>query len=354
MARFMSFVKPRNAAGKKLFIHAGTHKTGTSFFQHAAYLNTENLQDAGILYPSTGLGIKTNHNRYAHRVLGIDIAAGKKNRFPEIIEDLNEDVALKTALISYEGFSHPQTIKKLAASKAMFNAVDPHVILVFRPHIDLMISLYREMCQHVSFQGSLHDLMRPKTARAKHWGQCLHYTETLKAWQKIVPKKNIHVFSYRELRKDILGTLMSVVGYNGTMILPENPTTNRTLSAPFAGLMRLINRQDLNTKLRHKLAEEVALVDTKFPDFAHYCEISHTKAIELEAAFAKDRKALTRYGLDPVTDLTIDGNWRWGDITNMAAAVQDAHDALVDHMRGIDDKALLEVVQTASKQINQS
>ena len=352
MGRFTSFIRPRKPAGKKLFIHAGTHKTGTSFFQHAVYLNSDQLRRSGIWYPATGLGIKTNHNQFAHRVLGIDIAAGKKNRFPTIIEELNQDTSLHTGLVSYEGFSHPKAIRKLCEQKDVFDDVDLHIILAFRPHIDLAISLYRELCQHVSFQGSLHDLLHAKTARARHWEQCLHYGDALKHWRRIVPKKNIHVFSYRKISKDILGALMPVAGFDGTMSLQENPVRNQSLSAPFAALMRLINRQDLSTKVRHRLAGEVATVDAGFPEFSHYCEISLDRAIEIEADFAKDRKALRRYSLDPVTDLTIDGHWRWGDKTDMSAATLDAHEALIDHLKNIDDEGLLEVAIAATKELN--
>lgn len=352
MGRFTSFIRPRNTADKKLFIHAGTHKTGTSFFQHAAYLNAETLRGAGVWYPETGLGIKTNHNRYAHRVLGIDIAAGKRNRFPEIIADLNQDASLHTALVSYEGFSHPQAIKKLGAAKGAFNDVDLHVILVFRPHVDLAISLYRELCQHVSFQGSLYDLMHPKTSRARHWNQCLHYQQTLKNWRRLVRKNNIHVLAYRQIKHDILKNLVTVAGYDGPLTLPDNLTRNHSLSAPFAGLMRLINRQDLNTKHRHRLANEVAAVDAGLPEFSRYCEISQDRAVELERAFTKDRKALKSYGLDPVEDLTINSNWRWGEQTDMSGAILDAHQALLEHLKNIDDKELVTIAETASKELS--
>lgn len=351
MIRFASFIKRRPSSGKKLFIHAGTHKTGTSFFQHAAYNNTDQLRQAGLLYPSHGLGIKTNHNRYAHRVLGIDIAAGRQNRFPAIIDELNQDALLNTALVSYEGFSHPQTIEKLYALKDSFDGVDLHVILVFRPHIDLAISLYRELCQQVSFQGSLYDLLHPRTARALHWGQCLHYAKTLKNWRRMVGKDNIHVLAYRQIKQDILKNLMAVAGYDGPLSLPKNLTRNHTLSAPFTALMRVINKQELTSEHRHKLAKEVAAVDEKFPDFSRYCEITQSRAIELEHAFAKDRKALKPYGLDPVEDLTVNTNWRWGTDTNMAAAIIDAHQALIDHLKNIDDKTMLVIAETASKDL---
>lgn len=344
--------KTHTPATKKIFIHAGTHKTGTSFFQHFAYSNRNQLRQAGILYPSTGLGIKTNHNRYAHRVLGIDIAAGKQNRFPSIVEELNKDTSLDTALVSYEGFCHPETIRNIYDVRRDFDSVDLHVILVFRPHIDFAISLYRELCQQVSFRGSLYNLLHPQSPRSHYWGQCLEYRTILENWRRIVGKNNIHALAFGKIRHDISGSLMSVVGHNDPIELPDNLTRNHTLSAPFAALMRLVNRQELSSKTRHKIASEVAAVDMKFPEFSRYCEISQDWAHELEHQFARDRRALKTYGLEPTEDLMIGQNWRWGTDTNLAPAIADAHQAMTEHLKNIDDKTLLKVATTAAKELS--
>lgn len=346
--------KTHGLAKKKIFIHAGTHKTGTSFFQHLAYSNRGKLLQSGILYPSQGLGLKTNHNRFAHRILGIDISAGRQNRFPSIIDELNQDTSLNSALVSYEGFSHPGTIQNLHKDRHVFKSVDLHVILVFRPHIDFAVSLYRELCQHVSFQGSLHNLLQPESPGALYWGQCLDYRTITKNWRRIVGKGNIHALAYNTIRQDISGNLMSIVGHDGPLEQPDNLTRNHTLSAPFAALMRHVNKQGLTSKNRHKIASEVAAVDMKFPEFSTYCEISQSRAHELEHKFTKDRKALSSYGLNPSEDLMIGENWRWGTDTNMTSAVVDAHQAMIEHLKIVGDKALLEIMELASKDIGRS
>ena len=51
---------------KKLFLHIGTHKTGTTAIQNFAFANAERLLEMGILYPRTGRpclnGIQTGHH----------------------------------------------------------------------------------------------------------------------------------------------------------------------------------------------------------------------------------------------------------------------------------------------------
>ena len=118
-------------AKKKLFIHAGTYKTGTTYFQHKIYHNRKRLAAAGILYPRLGLGLATPHNRHSHRVLGMRLASGKQNGFPKIIERLTSNSAVSTGLISYEGFCMPQTIDKLLEIRDCFADVELEAILVF-------------------------------------------------------------------------------------------------------------------------------------------------------------------------------------------------------------------------------
>ena len=39
---------------KKIIVHAGFHKTGTTAIQSSFYAATEKLEKAGIIYPHTG------------------------------------------------------------------------------------------------------------------------------------------------------------------------------------------------------------------------------------------------------------------------------------------------------------
>lgn len=335
-------------AKKKLFIHAGTYKTGTTYFQNILYSNAAGLEKTGLLYPETGLGLHTAHNHHAHRILGIDIAAGRKNRFPEIIDTLAEAPHLKSALVSYEGFGHLPTIGKLLTCKPCFDRVDLHGILVFRPHIDFAISFYRELCQHVSFKGNLTYMMsKPGPDVHHHWQKTLEYSLIVKRWLQLTGPKNLHLLSYRRIRHDSAQKLLAITGHEYTLVPPAGSEHNPTLSAPTAELMRRMNRQAFNTKNRHKLAAELLQLDEKFPDFYKYCEITHDQAIHLEKNFERDRQFLKAYGFNPETDLAVGDNWRWGTETNMEEAVMVGHEALVKQLKEKGEATLANIVATA-------
>jgi len=333
---------------KKLFVHAGSYKTGTTYFQHTLYENSDRLEQSGLLYPKNGLGLSTNHNRYAHRILGIDIASGRKNRFPDIIEHLNQHSHLTAALISYEGFGHPKVINKLQEQRSCFEGVHLHGILVFRPHIDFAISLYREVCQHLSFRGNLGNLaQRPEGPAEHHWNQTLNYRAIIKSWQQLTGKESLHVRSYRQTKANLANELLSITNQQCPIIQPTQLRQNNTLSAPTAELMRRMNKHAFRTEARHQIANELHELDARFPEFAEYCEVTKDQAIIWEKRFAHDRRFLKRYGFDPADDLLIGDAWNWGEKTDMHKVLLDAHDALVAQLQHKDKQELADLVSSA-------
>jgi len=332
---------------KKLFIHAGTYKTGTTYFQHVVYQNKNALRAQGLYYPVTGLGLNTPHNKYAHRLLGIRLSSGHSNGFPAIIKALQDDADLTTGLVSYEGFSRPATIEKLQAEVASFAPVELHGILVFRPHIDFALSLYRELCQHVGFLAPFNEMITPTTGTGRSWNRCLNYQEIVEGWLTLTGRKNLHVFSYRRIKSDLMNALIAPTGYEGVLETPKNTERNKTLSAPLAALMRRLGQQKFRAPLRHKLAAELTTLDREFPDFERFCEITQAQAHALEKTFTSDREFLNGWGIDAEQDLMLNGTWRWGEESNMDAAVNQAHEALIAQLEKGEKPKMLAVAKTA-------
>jgi len=345
--KLRSIMRPLSGQKKKLFIHAGTYKTGTTYFQHVVYQNIKALRAQGLYYPITGLGINTPHNKYAHRLLGIRLASGHSNAFPTIIKALEDDPDLSTGLVSYEGFARPATIEKLQAEAACFTPVELHAILVFRPHLDLALSLYRELCQHVGFSARFEELIKPTTATGRGWHRSLNYQEIMEGWLALTGRTNLHVFSYRRIKADLVNALIAPTGYGGALETPERTEQNKTLSAPVAALMRRLNQQKFKAPLRHKLAAELAILDRQFPDFERFCEITQKQAKALEETFASDRDYLKNWGFNAEKDLMLNDSWRWGQETNMDAAINQAHEALIAQLEDEKKPKMLAVANAA-------
>ena len=309
---------------KKLFIHAGMFKTGTSFFQQTIYSNKNVLEEAGILYPSTGLGLGTGHNEYAHRLLGINLTSGKSNDFPQITQELVSRSDISKGLISYEGFCHPNTVSALLAIKECLNPIELHGILVFRPHLDHAFSVYREACQHLSFCGSLVNIIQtPSDPFENHWHATLKYRDIVTAWQKLVGNKQLQLFAFEEIKHDLLQTLLKAVAASGTGVTPNNQHRNPSLSAPCAELMRRVNTTELKAVLRHQIAYRLHRVDTALPHLADYCELPLEDVQKYEDLFRQDRLFLQEQGFDEA-HLKVGAKWKWGFKTGIDTAVEEA------------------------------
>ncbi|NVJ69326.1 MAG: hypothetical protein HWE08_03155 [Alphaproteobacteria bacterium] len=296
------------ASGKKrLFIHAGTYKTGTSHFQHVMFENREKMLEEGFYYPVTGLGLNTPHNKYAHRLAAINLAQHGKNAFPKIVENLVKDERLHTAYMSYEGFAHPNNIEHIAKIMDCFEPVELHTILVFRPHFDFQISLYREICQHVKYSENIETYLQSSNG----WGRTFHYADSIKMWENLIGPDNLHVMSYSTIKKDLFHALLTPTGYQPDLKEPAETTSNPTISAPACAVARRLNKFNLKTHLRHRVGRALVRLDAKNPHFHEYGEITREAALEIEQNFQEDRERLATYGLDP-NDFVIGENWRWG------------------------------------------
>jgi hypothetical protein len=333
-------------ARKILFIHAGSYKTGTTFFQHQLFHNRRKLRRNGLLYPKIGLGLKTPHNKYAHRTLGISIVNGKQNLFPSIIENLNSTEQLKAAYVSYEGFSNPDLLGKLQALPSRFEGVDVQVILVFRPHMDYALSMYRELCKHVGFSGPVTEFFDPRTAEGKKWHAVLDYRSVIEAWADIVGPENLHILSYNQIKSDVTGALLAPTGLKMVLKDPPEQQQNLTLSAPAAAVMRRMNAKKPTIVLRHMMAHKVRELDLKYPDFAKFGELTSDEGHALEERFENDRNYLQAFGFDPAADLKI-SHWRWGEEAEMTDAVDEFHAALIDSIDGTQNPNMLELAKKA-------
>ncbi|PCI59478.1 MAG: hypothetical protein COB37_11575 [Kordiimonadales bacterium] len=346
-AQFTSLLRQPRRPKKKLFIHAGTFKTGTSFFQHVMYHNREKLLDAGICYPDTGLGLKTTHNQYAHRILGIHLVNGSKNHFPAIIDELNQNTALSQAIVSYEGFCQFQALEKLRDSRQCFKTVDLHGILVFRPHVDYALSLYRELSQRVSFKPSFQDFVSPGQHIGKPWKRTLRYAEIVTLWQGLVGKKRVHVKSYNSIKHDVVSEILGVIGFDTPLPRPSSVTRNVTLSAPCAALMRNINQEKIKEQTRSAFARELLEIDAQFPEFQDYCEITQDEAKILERQYETDRNFFDSQGLIPKNELLLGDNWRWGHNSDIEPAQRQAQAILLQQLQQKEYTSLLDIAKRA-------
>lgn len=171
---------------KKLYIHVGPHKTGTTLLQKICLDNKETLSELGISYPNVFFNFLGHHQL-------VDKARNKKVTDDEIenLIQLNSDI-----LLSSENFidltkSQWQYIKK------RFDAFDIHIVYAWRRTSFKMYSMWQEAIKHGEkasfYQYYYSDLIKPGVSRQ------LMQTINIDLLAKVFNKEHLHLLDYDEL-----------------------------------------------------------------------------------------------------------------------------------------------------------
>jgi len=193
----------------KVFVHAGTFKTGSSALQNSLYNQKSNLLQNGVLYPSTGLSEDGDLIGYRHSKFVYEYG---KDTYPRLIVDLKREIEIhkpKILILSSEAWSRPE------AANSLFDLINHlqtystekiSLYFVVRNVFDYAISHYREF--------------------VRRWGWSLEFGEYLN--QRIV------FFDYNQLFKPFLKKNINV------KFLPYSQTVNDIIIRDM-GIQHLIN-----------------------------------------------------------------------------------------------------------------
>ncbi len=249
------------AAKRKLYLHIGPPKTGTSALQFFLYENREKLRASGIVYPANQV-LSPQDPR--HQFFFTAIRHAKSDRFEASMKALESELDhhIHTVILSSEGFYHH--IHEFIEQSWMFirklaNTYSMRIIVYLRPQYEYIESLYRQYMQNprginAEFGSgmTIHELMeRPRIM------QNFDYHESLMKWASVVGEDRIIV---RRYPKNVVADFLSVLNIK---IKQQEPCQRRNVSLcrEMAELLRCINtsfddqtRERLITAMEEHLA----------------------------------------------------------------------------------------------------
>lgn len=185
----------------KLYLHAGTHKTGTTALQNLAHTNREALLKQGLFYADYGedsLPLKNAHNQFAH-----SLAKGDRDSFVR----LSKIVAYWSSVAEAEGV--PVLVSSEALWRHVLRGVSTYwegrsaymqrlaellapfkveVILVYRRPDDFARSWYQERVNY----GLEHLPEFPEWLRAGH--QIFEYSKNAETICEAFPKVSHYIY----------------------------------------------------------------------------------------------------------------------------------------------------------------
>jgi len=226
---------------RKLYLHIGTPKTGTSSLQYFLFENSARLKSEGLLYPVSLIG---SHRDPKHQPFFHGVYNGNCLRFNESLRNLS--VELKdsgcSALLSSEGFYHHLyefTEQSWRLIRELAGLYDLRVLVYLRPQSDYVESMYRQYLKNPKGANEEYGtgmtmnefLGRPRIR------QNLDYYGSLMQWSRVVGESNIVV---RRYGKNILADFQSL--FHLRVEPPQKSVSlNPSLTREMAELLRQVN-----------------------------------------------------------------------------------------------------------------
>lgn len=190
---------------RKIILHAGRHKTGTTTLQNFLHANTDLLSQYGYIYPRYGL------IRNGHHVIGAEMTrANIKNlagRAEEVLADhramleqaISDDSSV--VVISSEAFQNcsPDLVKEF------FVDFDIEVVFYLREPTGYLISSYAQKVQATRCTDSIEEYFDSIFRQ--------HYGEFVDNWHRVFGNKlRLRIYDRRDLiRQDIVHDFMTGV-----------------------------------------------------------------------------------------------------------------------------------------------
>ncbi len=220
---------------KKIILHIGMHKTGSTAIQFWLGANRENLMASGVLYPRTDRPpdpILSKHASLHHALMD---PSGDFDSEWRLIRNEFQASGCHTMILSAEGLSAPR-YRKLAPLRALADDFEVIVIGFFRRQDYMVEALWNQQCKAGKESASIAEFARRPFTRGR-----LRYDRILDFWAEFA---TVRALAYPED-----GSEDSVARFASAADLPYDGSTrheNRSPSMNCAALCAILNRWGLS------------------------------------------------------------------------------------------------------------
>ncbi len=277
---------------KRIILHIGRHKSGTTSVQKFLYSNERLLESYGFHYPKSGIKGYAHH-QYAEGFMRQNLKRADKryhDKNARLIEQLKFEIdpIADTVIISSEAYQNcdPSVIS------AIFSGYDVQLVVYLREQVGYMASAYAQKVHATSYCGSMSDYYE-NAFRAD-------YFKFLQKWDKAF-KGNISVRIFDRsclINGDVVYDFASsILGMESKVVKQHyveddaNPTISNRLLAYKLYVNRNLNLTSLSSRLIYRGLSELARQDKSERVLASE-EIAYKTRIQYEES---NRKVARRY-----------------------------------------------------------
>ena len=227
---------------RRVFLHIGLPKTGTTYLQGLLWSNKDRLKRSGVLLPGRG------HRRHLLASLELREDPSLANRPGDVRAPWGDLVAEANAwrgdvLITHEFFAAaaPHQIRRAAES---FTDADVHVVITARAMVDLGISRWQEWVRN----GGTHDIdsypPRADYDPRDSWGWSSYdLADVLERWGEVFPHDHLHVLPMTGSADpaDLWTRFARVLGIDPAAVDVSESERNPSLGLVETELLRRVN-----------------------------------------------------------------------------------------------------------------
>lgn len=169
---------------KRIILHVGTQKTGSTSLQAVFRNNDKALRDVGVVYPGPDmdrrLGIGANHRAYFcaltdsfHATSGMSDLGECRSALDAAVDLLRTDAAVHTLLISHEALARRANSVERPILRAWAKEFDVNVVVYVRPLREWVESFYSQTVWNRAKGGDGSALRSPTRRLMKSIGRSL-------------------------------------------------------------------------------------------------------------------------------------------------------------------------------------
>ena len=279
---------------KKVWLHIGTHKTGTTTLQKFFFENKEVLLQRGLYYPTEGSYFYQegeNHSLLAHAL---------RNERPEFlpdnltftlegcVNDIRADIRKSDApeiVISSEHFSFNSTTEQVERLKRVFDSIasEIHVIIYLRRQDHRIESGYGQMIKRGYRIGSFESFIQWMSSAPD---QSLDYEKKVKLFADVFGAENVTVRIFEKSQihpQGLLSDFMNILGISKLTEFKQVQDANISPSTEVLEILRYVNSfyPKVNSrKLFAQLFENLPLDGLDQTRYSLYSEALREKTLD--------------------------------------------------------------------------
>lgn len=220
---------------KKLYLHIGPHKTGSTYLQKALYANADEIKKKGFIYPLRSTSLNIAHHDLAESY--------KAKNFYHVDAELQEILSSKkyNIILSSENFDRLdlESVKKMKDDLKDYSV---SIVFFSREPASLLVSSWQESVKHGSMlswrEYAFDHLLRPFQSNV------LNKNRVLDVYSEVFGVESINIFDYSFYEKENIDIFEEFLRFCAAWPIDrkdKNKRINSSMKYSHIELIRVLN-----------------------------------------------------------------------------------------------------------------